>query len=95
MKMVQYLDQPPVGWFVLDIKRSGPRAWDWVALMIDIDPDEMQNCFCEFPARFYVHPNDYSPESRITRQCWVRVAGKHRNRGAARDALKAMMTMLH
>lgn len=90
--MVQYLDRPPAGWFVLDVKRLAPRAWDWVALLMDVDPDDMQNSFCEFPARLYVQPKDYSPGTRVARQCWVLVAGKHRSRNAALKALKAMST---
>ena len=37
------LDRPPIGeWFVLDVMRKGPggaRCSEWVALMIDVDPD--------------------------------------------------------
>jgi hypothetical protein len=37
MTAVEYLDQPPVGWFVFDVMRAGSgRKWDWCALMIDV-----------------------------------------------------------
>jgi hypothetical protein len=34
------LDRPPPGWFVLDVMRTDWRKSDWVALMIDVDPDD-------------------------------------------------------
>jgi hypothetical protein len=82
------LDRPPAGWFALDVARKKSRAWDWVALMIDVDPDELKHCACGFPALFYVHPDEYRPaEGRTASQCWVVVPGKHRNADAAWDAI--------
>jgi hypothetical protein len=34
------LDRPPPDWFVVEIMRRQSRAADWVALMIDVPPDE-------------------------------------------------------
>jgi hypothetical protein len=34
------LDRPPPGWFVLDVMRKVSRKWDWVALMIDVHPED-------------------------------------------------------
>jgi|NGEPerStandDraft_6_1074524.scaffolds.fasta_scaffold186385_2 hypothetical protein len=87
----KYLEQPPAGWFVLDVMRSGARGGDWTALMVDVDPDDLKNCACEFPALFYVDPKDYRPGSRIAHQGWVRIAGKHRSRTAACKTLENMM----
>ena len=42
MTAIQYLDQPPAGWFVLDVMRQEDRGRDWVALMVDIHPDELK-----------------------------------------------------
>lgn len=54
-----------------------PR-WDWVALAIDVHPDELKDCLCK-TAFFYVHPNEYKPDgSRTAREAWVRIPGKHR-----------------
>jgi hypothetical protein len=47
--MNEYLDRPPAGWFVLDVMRTKWRKWDWVALMIDVNPDD--HCSGERPAR--------------------------------------------
>jgi hypothetical protein len=78
------LDRPPPGWFAVDVmRRNDTRKWDWVALMIDVDPDDLKSCTCDFPARFYVHPKEYRPEGRTARQCWFVIPGKHRNREAA------------
>ena len=41
---VEYLDRPPAGWFALDVMKEHSRKWDWVALMIDVHPDELQHC---------------------------------------------------
>ena len=60
-KFLEYLDRPAPGWFVLDVMRAKSRKWDWVALMIDVNPDDLRNCTCDFPALFYVHPDDYRP----------------------------------
>ena len=36
---IDRLDRPPAGWFVAAVMKAGRgRTWDWVALMIDIDP---------------------------------------------------------
>jgi hypothetical protein len=39
---VEYLDQPPPGWFVLDVMRSKARSPIWVALMIDVHPEDFR-----------------------------------------------------
>jgi hypothetical protein len=94
---IEYLDAPvpPPGWFVLGVVREEARKWDWTALLIDVDPDELKNCACEFPALFYVHPKDYRPSGRKARQCWFRIPGKHRNQDTAWNALEALMGTRH
>jgi hypothetical protein len=89
------LDLPPLGWFALDVMRKDERKRDWVALMVDVHPDDLKTCTCDFPARFYVHPEDYRPEGRTARQCWVLIPGKHRNREAAWGAFHDMMATRH
>ena len=42
MTEIKYLDQPPAGWFVLDVMPSEMDNEEWAALMIDVDPDYMQ-----------------------------------------------------
>jgi hypothetical protein len=40
----EYLDRPPVGWFVLDVMEAGRGGtWDWCALVIDVHPDELKH----------------------------------------------------
>jgi hypothetical protein len=97
MTEIATLDRPPAGWFALDVSRKRSRSWDWVALMVDVDPDELKYCACDFPALFFIHPNDYRPaEGRAARQCWVVVPGKHRSHDAAWDAIHdAMAANLH
>jgi hypothetical protein len=56
---IEYVDRVPADWFVLDVMRSKSRGWDWVALMVDVDPDDLKHCACEFPALFYVYPKEY------------------------------------
>ena len=90
------LDQPPAGWFPLDVMKAGDgRKWDWCALMIDVHPDELKHCLCK-TAFLYVHPNEYKPDgSRTAREAWVRVSGKHRNKDAAWDALQDILETRH
>jgi hypothetical protein len=99
MPALEEIDRPPPGWFGLDVVRKTSRKWDWVALMVDIDPDDLKNCACEFPALFYVDPNEYRPGvawPRRASQVWVRVPGKHRNKDAAWDAFQDVLeTALH
>jgi hypothetical protein len=85
---VKYVDRPPDGWFVLDVMRAKSRSWDWDALMIDVDPDNLANYSCSFPVLFYMHPKDHKPENPPAHQVFVRVPGKHRNRDAASAAFK-------
>jgi len=91
VKEIKYLDQPPAGWFVLDVMPIEERSRVWSALMVDVDPGDLKNCTCEFPALFYVHPDDYRGLGRTVRQCFVRIAGKYRSRNAAYGALQDMM----
>lgn len=51
--MIEELDRPPTGWFALDVMRKHSRKWDWVALMVDVHPDDLRSCVFDFPARFY------------------------------------------
>ena len=37
---IEYLDRPPAGLYVLEVMRREARKRDWVALMIDVPPDE-------------------------------------------------------
>jgi hypothetical protein len=42
MTAIEYVDRPPAGWVVLDVMRKSARKWDWVAAMIDVDPDDFR-----------------------------------------------------
>jgi hypothetical protein len=53
-----YLDQPPAGWFVLDVMKREWRRLDWVALMIDVPPNDhrdgarpVRQCFVQIPGK--------------------------------------------
>jgi hypothetical protein len=93
--MTAYLDRPPLGWFALDVMQKEGRSRDWVALIVDVHPDELKHCLCKI-AFLYVHPKEYRPDgSRTAREAWVRVPGKHRNKDAAWDAVDNMMTTRH
>jgi hypothetical protein len=35
--------------------------------MVDVDPDDLKKCACEFPALFYVNPKEYCPGYRRVR----------------------------
>ena len=35
---IEYLDGPQAGWFALGVTRATTRKWDWIALMVDVDP---------------------------------------------------------
>jgi hypothetical protein len=96
MTAITYLDQPPPGWFALDVvKAENSRKREWVALIVDVHPDELKRCLCKI-AFLYVHPNEYRPDgSRTVREAWVRIPGKHRNREAAWAALEEMMPTRH
>jgi hypothetical protein len=51
------LDRPPPGWFVLDIMRKAARKSDWVALMIDVHPEDFakgraaRQCWVRIPGK--------------------------------------------
>jgi hypothetical protein len=95
MSSIEYIDLPPAGWFALDVMRKEARKWNWVALLIDVHPDDLKNCACDFPALFYIHPKDYQPSDFKAQQRWLRIPGKHRNKDAAWDALEDMMATRH
>jgi hypothetical protein len=93
MVAIQYLDAPPRGWFVLDIARAQSRR-SWVALMVDVPPDELKHCRCRV-AMLYVDPRDYRPSNRTAHEAWVRIPGKHRTKHAAWDALQDLIQTRH
>jgi hypothetical protein len=81
-----FLDRPPPGWFVLDVMREGARKRNWVALMIDVHPDDLKTYKCK-TAFLYVHPDEYRPRAnRTAREALVRIPGKYRTRDEAWDA---------
>lgn len=103
MSNIEYLDRPPAGeWFPLDVMPENEhdrRSRSWIALMVDVEPDDLKHCYCK-TAFLYVHPNEYRPiEGRTAREAWVRVPGKHRNKkaawGAIWDALEELTTTRH
>jgi hypothetical protein len=95
MTAIEYLDRPQTGWFALDVVRRDKRKWDWVALMVDVHPDDLKHCLCR-TAFLYVNPKEYKPDgSRTAHEVWVRIPGKHRNWEAAWDALEDMMATRH
>jgi hypothetical protein len=93
---IEYADLvPSEGWFPLTVCRKEARKWDWVALLVDVPPDQLKHCVCK-TAWLFVHPNDYRPvRSHIAREVWVRIPGKHRNVDLAEDALQALMGTRH
>jgi hypothetical protein len=95
MTAIEYLDHPASGWFALDVMRKKARKWDWVALMVDVDPDDLKICTCDFPALLYVHPKDYRPGARTASQRWFRIPGKHGNLDDAWAALEDVMATRH
>jgi hypothetical protein len=97
MTATEYLDRPPAGWHALDVMKAGSngRKWDWCALMVDVHPDDLKTCACEFPALFYVHPKEYRPGPRKAQQGWLRIPGKHRNKDMAWDALQELLETRH
>ena len=83
-----YLDRPPPGWFVLDVMRAGARKRNWVALMIDVHPDDLKT-YKSKTAFLYIHPDEYRPlANRTAREAWVRIPGEHKTRDEAWDALE-------
>ena len=89
---IEELDHPPAGWHPLTVMRKSRRKWDWVALMVDVEPDEMKHCHCHGPALLFVNPYEYKPMGcRRVQQCYLRVRGKHRNEDAAWEAMWQMI----
>jgi hypothetical protein len=75
------MDHPPAGWLVLDVMKAADGSTrNWVALMIVIDPDDIESC---------------RGMGQRARECWVRIAGKHRTRRSAYGALDEMMATRH
>jgi hypothetical protein len=86
--MIERLDRPPIGWFVLAVLRTARMG-------LGRADDHLKNCTSNFPALFYVHPKEYRPGQRKVQQRWVRIPGKHRSRNSAWDALENMMATRH
>jgi hypothetical protein len=55
--VIEYLDRPPPGWFVLDVMRCEARKWDWCASMLDVPYDDFMNhraarhCWVRIPGK--------------------------------------------
>jgi hypothetical protein len=91
----EYLDRLPADWFVLEVMPQKDGGQDWTALVIDVDPDDLKRCECDFPALFYVDPDDYRPRFRKAHQGWLRIPGKHRNQDTAWNALQDILAARH
>jgi hypothetical protein len=77
------------------VLRDKRRGWDWTALMVDVDPEDLKSCTCNFPALFYVDPDEYRPGDRTVHECFVRIAGRHRSRDGARAVIEGMIATQH
>ena len=95
MTAIEYLDHLQPGWFALDVIRQKARQRNWVALLVDVHPDELKVCTCNFPALFYIRPKDYHPGDRVAHQCWFLIPGKYKDRDAAWGALEELMATRH
>ena len=91
-----FIDRPPAGWHALDVMKADDSGnWDWVALLIDVPVDQLKYCRSRI-ARLYVDPSEYRPDtSRIAREAFVRVPGKHRSKDAAWAALEDLLATRH
>jgi hypothetical protein len=47
MTDIDMVDRPPAGWFALNVMRKEKRKWHWVALMVDVSPDELKHSLCK------------------------------------------------
>ncbi len=48
---IEYIDRPPAGWFPLDVMRQKGRSLSWVALLIDMHPEDFRNSACKCQQR--------------------------------------------
>jgi hypothetical protein len=58
VQAIEYLDRPALGWFALAVMRKEARKWNWVALMIDVHPDDFpalyrtaRQCWVRIPGK--------------------------------------------
>ena len=60
MKHFEELDRPPAGWHPVTVMRKTSRKWDWVALMVDVDPDDLKHCTLEGNglALLFINPDE-------------------------------------
>jgi hypothetical protein len=77
---LEFLDRVPPGWFVISVMRDDNKRVHWVALIADVELDEIKHCQCAFPALFYVHPKDYKPGLRKVSQAWFRIPASTRTK---------------
>jgi hypothetical protein len=98
MATIPHLDVPPPGWYALDVvPRKEARAGvltEWVALVVDVHPDELKHCQCKI-AMLYVDPNEHRPGNHVAREAWLRIPGRHRSKQAAWSALQGLMQTRH
>jgi hypothetical protein len=80
---LEYIDRLPPGWFVIgDAIRQKSRGADWVALIVDFDPDDR-------------YPGIPAARMHAARQRWLRIRGRHRSRESAQHALQDMTVTRH
>ena len=91
-------------WFILDVLRRGdPKrpfrrgrpSNDWVALIISVPPDDLKNYAVDFPALFYVHPDEHRPGQLRAQQRSVPIPGKHKTRDDAWDHAEQLIATRH
>jgi hypothetical protein len=74
-EVTPYLDQPPAGWFALDVLQHQSES-DWVAVMISVHPNDIAGPVVPLPGEF-LHG-------------WLPIPGQHSTREAAWKALEDM-----
>jgi hypothetical protein len=80
---IEILDRPPLGWFLLEVRRKTKRQWDWVALVGNIDPESEAFREWQEKGRGLCHLE------------WVRIPGKHRTLEAAWEAFGDLTATRH
>ena len=95
MTTIEYLDQPPADWFPIAVMRTKARSREWVALVVDVPPNELETRSWDNLVWLYVHPDNYRPQAPRGRHAYVRIPNKHRNEDAAWEALEHMIATRH
>jgi hypothetical protein len=75
--MIEYIDRPPGGFHPLDVMQQKTRSLYWVALLIDVHPEDFKACACQCQQRRLRIPGKHKTWDEAWEALQAMIATRH------------------